>query len=394
MKTIKSIFRLVLKALKWGLLSFVVLAIVSALYNLTLPTESKVKDVLTQNEKAYISEAMNLQQKMGNEVWPGWGNLQIPVITHNEKYAFLIGYPNPPAGWMKMPKEELRGSEWEIVKNDSIGGASYYRQLLPNPDITPECFTVKVGDRWVASMQTKEYAAVTFYKNLRNELPPVLNAIFPYGIFWQLLMGSTENYIAGLEHEAFHGFQGTVVSQRLAEAESAPFSKDYPWEKSGNGWNEEINLLMEAYHTDSNEAASKLVAQFLAKRGERRGKSNLSDEMIRYEQKREWLEGLAKYAELKIGVMASENQSYKHVNEIETVQGFKNYKTSASHFKQQIGDVKGIGNRPTDTRFYYTGMLQAVMLDRLMPEWRKEAFTEGVYIENLLEKAAKNYLNK
>ena len=386
MKTIKLIIRFVLKFLKWGFLLFVVLAIVSALYNLTLPTESKIKDILTQNEKAYISEAMNLQQKMGNEVWPGWGDLQIPVITYNEKYAFLIGYPNPPAGWIKMPKEELRGSEWEIVKNDSIGGASYYRQLLPNPDITPECFTVKVGDRWVAAMQTKEYAAVTFYKNLRDELPPVLNAIFPYGIFWQLLMGSTENYIIGLEHEAFHAFQGTVVSQRLAEGESPPFSKDYPWEKSGNGWNEEIDLLMEAFNTESNEAASKLMAQFLAKRSERRIKSNLSDEMIRYEQKREWLEGLAKYAELKIGVVASENQSYKHINEIETVPGFKNYKTSVSHFNQQIGDVKGIGNRPADTRFYYTGMLQAVMLDRLVPEWKKNTFKEGVYLENLLEK--------
>jgi len=386
MSTIKSFFRFLLKVLKWGFLSFVVLAIVSAFYNLTLPTESKIKDILTQNEKAYISEAMNLQQKMGNKVWPGWGDLQIPVITYNEKFAFLIGYPNPPAGWIKMPKEELRGSEWEIVKNDSIGGASYYRQLLPNPDITPECFTVKVGDRWVAAMQTKEYAAVTFYKNLRDELPPVLNAIFPYGIFWQLLMGSTENYIAGLEHEAFHAFQGTVVSQRLAEGESPPFSKDYPWEKSGNGWNEEIDLLMEAFNTESNEAASKLMAQFLAKRSERRIKSNLSDEMIRYEQKREWLEGLAKYAELKIGVVASENQSYKHINEIETVPGFKNYKTSVSHFNQQIGDVKGIGNRPADTRFYYTGMLQAVMLDRLVPEWKKNTFKEGVYLENLLEK--------
>ena len=380
--------------LKWGFLSFVVLAIVSALYNLTLPTESKVKDLLTQNEKACISEAMNLQQKMGNEVWHGWGDLQIPVIVYNEKYAFLTGCSNPSAGWIKMPKEELRGTAWKVVKNDSFGGSSYYRQILPNPDITPECFTVKVGERWVTSMQTKEYAAVTFYKNLHNELPPVLNVIFPYKIFWQLLMGSTENYIAGLEHEAFHAFQGTEVPQRLAEAESPPFSKDYPWEKSGNGWNEEINLLMEAYHTKSNEAASKLGAQFLAKRNERREKSNLSDEIIRYEQKREWLEGLAKYVELKIGVMASENKNYKHVIEIESVPGFKNYKTSASRFKQQIGDVKGIGNRPADTRFYYTGMLQAVMLDRLMPDWKKEAFNEGVYLEDLLEIAAKNYLNK
>jgi len=363
----------------------------SALYNLTLPTESKVKDFLTQDQKAYISEAMNLQQKMGDEVWPGWDNLQIPVITYNEKYAFLVGYPNPPAGWMKMPKEELRGTAWEVVKNDSFGGASYYRQLLPNPDITPENFTVKVGDRWVTTIQTKEYFAVSFYKNLRDELPPVLNAIFPYEIFWQLLMGSADDYIGSLAHEDFHAFQGTEVPQRLAEAESPPFSKDYPWEKPANGWNGEINLLMEAFNTENKEAALKLVKQFLAKRSERREKSNLSDEIIRYEQKREWLEGLAKYAELKIGVMTSENHSYKPVNEIETVPGFKNYKNSVSHFNKQIADVKRIGNRPAEARFYYTGMLQAVMLDRLLPEWKKDGFKEDVYLENLLEKTVKKY---
>jgi len=386
MRILKSFFRFVLKVLKWGLLSFVILAIASALYNLTLPTESKVKDILTQDQKAYISEAMNLQQKMGNEVWPGWGNLQTPVITYNEKYAFLVGYPDPPAGWMKMPKEELRGTAWEVVKNDRFGGTSYYRQLLPNPDITPENFTVKVGDRWVTTMQTKEYFAVTFYKNLHDELPPVLNAIFPYEIFWQLLMGSADDYISSLAHEDFHAFQGTEVPQRLAEAESPPFSKDYPWEKSANGWNEEIDLLMEAFNNKNNEAALKLVAQFLAKRSERREKSNLPAEIIRYEQKREWLEGLAKYAELKIGVMTSENQSYKPVNEIENVPGFKNYETRVDHFNKQIGDVKRIGNRPAETRFYYTGMLQAVMLDRLMPGWKKDAFKKDVYLENLLEK--------
>ncbi len=385
-KTLKLFFRFVLKVLKWGLLSFVVLAIVSSLYNLTLPTESIVKDILTQNEKAYISEAMNLQKKMGNEVWPGWGNLQIPVITYNEKYAFLVGYPNPPAGWFKMPKEELRGTEWEVVKNDHFVGTSYYRQLLLNPDITPESFVVKVGERWVATMQTKEYAAVAFYKGFRNELPPVLNAIFPYKIFWQFLMGSTENYIVGLEHEAFHAFQGTEVPQLLAEAEKPPFSKDYPWDKKENGWNEEIKLLMEAFNTQGNKEALNLVKQFLAKRSERREKSNLPDEIIRYEQKREWLEGLAKYAEIKIGLMASENQNYKHVIEIETVPGFKNYKTRASYFSQQIGEVKRAANRPEESRFYSTGMLQAVMLDRLMPKWKKEAFKEDVYLENLLGK--------
>jgi len=394
MKTIRKILRILLKTIKWTLLIIVGLAIVSALYNLTLPKKSKTIEYLSAKEKSFIAEEMNLQQKMGNEVWPGWGNLRIPVIVYNEKYAFLIGYPDPPAGWYRMPGEEFRGTEWKIVKTDNFSGKPYYRQLLPNPDITPENFTVKVGERWVVTMQTKEYSAVAFYKGFRNQLPPVINAIFPYRIFWKILMGTAETHIVLMAHEAFHAFQGTEVPQRLAEASRVGhLSSVYPWNETANseGWTEEMNLLMEAYKNESNDAARQLVAQFLDKRLKRREKANLTDSTIQYEQKREWLEGLALYAELTIGMKASKSLNYKPVKEIETVSEFKNYKTFANFYNRQIEEVKRAANRPEENRFYTTGMLQAVMLDRLMPAWKNEAFNEDVYLEDLLKKAVANY---
>ena len=394
MKTIRKILRILLKTIKWTLLIIVGLAIASALYNLTLPKKSKTVEYLSVKEKSFIAEEMNLQQKMGNEVWPGWGNLQIPVIVYNEKYAFLIGYPDPPAGWYRMPGEEFRGTEWEIVKTDNFSGKPYYRQLLPNPDITPENFTVKVGERWVLTMQTKEYSAVAFYKGFRKQLPPVINAIFPYPIFWKLLMGTAETHIVLMAHEAFHAFQGTEVPQRLAQASRVGhLSSVYPWHVTANseGWTEEMNLLLEAYNNESNDAARQLVAQFLNKRMQRREKAKLADSTIQYEQEREWLEGLALYAELTIGMKASENQNYKPVNEIEKVSEFKNYKTFSNFYNRQIEEVKRAAIRPEENRFYSTGMLQAVMLDRLMPEWKNEAFNEDVYLEDLLKKAVKNF---
>jgi hypothetical protein len=244
MKTIKKIIRFIFKTIKWTFLIIVGIAILSALYNLSLPKKSKTTEHLSAKEKAFISEAMNLQQKMGNEVWPGWGDTYIPVMVYNEKYAFLIGLHNPPAGWLKMPDKKVRGTEWEVVNNDNFGGTLYYRQSLPNPEITPENFTVMVGDQWVATMQTKEYSAIAFYNGFRKELPPVLNAIFPYKIFWNVIMGVAEKYIGGMVHEAFHAFQGIQVPQRLAEAERvANLEKDYPWYEPVNaeGWIKEIN---------------------------------------------------------------------------------------------------------------------------------------------------------
>lgn len=393
MKTIKKIFRILFKTIKWVLFIIVGLAIVSALYNLTLPKKSKTVEHLSIKEKSFIAEAMNLQKSMGNEVWPGWGDTFIPVMVYNEKYAFLIGYPNPPAGWLKMPGREFRGTEWEVVNSDDFFGANYYRQSLPNPEITPENFTVLVGDRWVATMQTKEYAAIKFYNGFRKELPPGLNAIFPYKLFWNILMGSAEKYIGGLAHEAFHAFQGTRVPQQFEKAESvANLENDYPWHNPANadGWTNEINLLIEAFDTESKVSAIEAVTQFLDKRTERREKSNLPAEIIHYEQKREWLEGLAKYAELTIGLKASQSQNYENVKEIESVSEFTNYKTFAKYYKQQIEEVRRSATRPDENRFYYTGMLQAVMLDRLMPDWKKEALGEDVYLDNLLRIAVNN----
>ncbi|NKQ36994.1 MAG: hypothetical protein HF973_15450 [Chloroflexi bacterium] len=40
-----------------------------------------------------------------------------------------------------------------------------------------------------------------------------------------------------------------------------------------------------------------------------------------------------------------------------------------------------------DGRFYYSGMAQAALLDRLLPDWKEQALTDGVFLEDLLETA-------
>ncbi len=62
----------------------------SALVNLNLPTHSMVTGRLSVVEKARLSEATHLRQSLGDTVWPGWGSLDVPIIVHNEAYAFLV----------------------------------------------------------------------------------------------------------------------------------------------------------------------------------------------------------------------------------------------------------------------------------------------------------------
>ncbi|UCG23997.1 MAG: hypothetical protein JSW55_18005 [Chloroflexota bacterium] len=40
-----------------------------------------------------------------------------------------------------------------------------------------------------------------------------------------------------------------------------------------------------------------------------------------------------------------------------------------------------------DVRFYYTGMAQASLLDRLSPGWKELGMNDGVWLEDLLRSA-------
>ena len=42
--------------------------------------------------------------------------------------------------------------------------------------------------------------------------------------------------------------------------------------------------------------------------------------------------------------------------------------------------------RSGESRFYFDGMLQAMILDKVAPDWKKEIFDEGVFLEDLLKK--------
>ena len=146
--------KILLKMLMVGIGLLLALAGWSWLVNRNLPTASAVVDRLSEREKGRIAEFYHVRQQIGEKVWPGWESADIPYIVYNEAYAFLIGYPMPADGWVKVPQNDLRGGSWELVPDDLLAGEPYYRQPLSPDGETPEAFAVLVGERWVASMPT------------------------------------------------------------------------------------------------------------------------------------------------------------------------------------------------------------------------------------------------
>ncbi|MEE4194350.1 MAG: hypothetical protein V2J07_04045 [Anaerolineae bacterium] len=378
-----------------GFLLVVIIAVFGILVylyigNQNLPTASTVIDHLSEADKARLEEFDHLLNTFGDEVWPGWNSSTIPVIVYNEETVFLVNYPGePPAGWQKMPSGEQRGSAWQVVLDDTIHGQPYYRQKL-DPLKTPENFTVKVGSIWVATMQTYEYAAIEFYSQFGNDLPGVLRAIFPYQFFWKLLIPNSETYVAGIAHESFHAYQGTVSLDRMAEAEKMiSVESGYPWndEQVRQMWQEELDLLYQAVQEEDLEVKRELAAQFLAQRVARRTQTSLSLEEIEFERQREWLEGLAKYAELSILYAAAADSAYLPVLNSSVDGEFDGYQKSVPYFERQLSEVTRMVNQDGEIRFYYTGMCMGLLLDDLLPGWKSEILTGKATQEQLLKEA-------
>ena len=249
----------------------------------------------------------------------------------------------------------------------------------------------------MATVFTKEYARIRFYQGIRQDLPPFLRPIVPYRLLYRLVLGPTETYVEGLSHEAFHAYQGMTAPARFDANEGVHgLNSRYPWhdESLNSLWQEELNLLRRGAQAASAEDASRekvatLAEGFLTQRKRRRTAGSIDPMMIDYERRREWLEGLAKYSELKIGLEAHhaiEMKRYTPESALDDDPRFSGYSNQERYWKAQIDELKRMVGRE-EIRLYHTGMAQAVMLDRLMPDWKTRIWKEDVWLEDLLAEA-------
>jgi hypothetical protein len=108
--------------------------------------------------------------------------------------------------------------------------------------------------------------------------------------------------------------------------------------------------------------------------------------LIAYEKQREWLEGLARYAELEIWRKASD-KTYIPLYDASTLPDFDEYTGFEDRWSREVGQLAMMADDSGDNRFYYTGMAQAYLLDMLMPGWKMQAFNDDVWLDDLLDAA-------
>jgi hypothetical protein len=299
-------------------------------------------EMLNAVDKAELAEVLRLKTELGDQVWPGLSRLDILLILYNERYEFLVGEEKPP-------------SPWEAVRKDNFQGRPYFRR----PAEAPQSFAVAVGTRWAGSMGTLE----------------LMNSKAPFRL-------SREFHAVAMLHEVFHAFQATLAPQRFSGAMGVYKSEDkYPYQdpQFSSAWNNEGEVLADALGATEDAALSGLVKKFLDVREARRSQVTLDPELISYENELEWLEGLAKYAEVEFYKLAASRASEA---------AFANYRSGHPFWPADLARLRrNLGGQKGDLRFYLSGAAQALLLDRLYPGWKTQALEEKSSLEDSLRAA-------
>ena len=298
--------------------------------------------LLTPGDKAGLAEVLRLKAEAGDRVWPGFAESPIPILLFNNDFEFLIGFDSPP-------------SPWEMVPNDSFAGAPYYRR----PRGRAQAFAVEIGGRWAGSI-----AALA-----------MMNAKGPFKL-------PTDFYTVLALHEIFHAFQAARAPGRFARAVKAYATEDrYPFKDAGfaASWTAEGASLFAGIQAVQEADVAAAARDFLGIRDKRRSAAGLLPELLEFERELEWLEGLAKYAEIRF---------YEIAAALPPGPAAYRYKVPMLFIQSDYGRLRNaLGIQSGDLRFYLSGFAQARLLDRLAPGWKDKGLPEEAALEDLLRGA-------
>ena len=111
-------------------------------------------------------------------------------------------------------------------------------------------------------------------------------------------------------------------------------------------------------------------------------------DLIDYENQREWVEGLARYVELESWRLANTVETYRFDDSMQSDPEFKQYRGFSNRWNRELDQMKRMYDDEGDGRFYYSGMAQAYLLDRLSPDWKDRLFNDPTLnLEILLSQA-------
>lgn len=330
---------------------------------------------------AQAIEVWSVIARPDNPVWPGWDASSTPILFYLPGLQdVLINHPKPPADFRRYTGPLVFPGAQIHVRD----GKTFFEFDGQNTALEVAGTTTLVVADTLSNRRS----------NVRGWLEdPRSGATKAAELTFDQLQGNPYDSINMIAHEAFHAFQKRQAPKKGGGDEALT---RYPTVAPKNtiGLALEGDILAEALRSTKPDEIRARAIQWLAVRSDRR--KNLSADAIGYEDRMEYLEGLAKYVEYRL----LELQEGKTPGQAMIwQQGFNGYADLRPQRERLIrmlekmmrGDVNvnndPYGASPMRMRLYYSGMAIGVLLDRLSPNWKQQMFAPESTLTGLAERA-------
>jgi hypothetical protein len=314
---------------------------------------------LEHADRVVVENAWRLRAALGDQLWPGWSEISIPLVYVAGDHEFAIGFDSAPDGF---------------------------------------------------SSSEQTLADMPVYVRKR-ELSPNLAAAFPFQGTPCVVIGTPKALESGptrwtltAVHEMFHvlqmsrGSMQKVDSLKIVEGDNDgswqlnyPFPYDHPdvmrlFHLTGYP----LYLAVEKSQTDIDvkynigttiDAMNVLQGHLQNETGD--------DRAYDYARFQLWYEGIARYTEHQMARLAAES-GFEPTEDMQSLPDYKPYHVVWERdYEPQANLFKHAGRvARSRTEFYHLGLGMGLALDRSGIDWKEKYFASDVWLDDLLKQAA------
>jgi hypothetical protein len=308
---------------------------------------------VSEIDRVRLAEAFRIGETLGNQLWPGWNRAPFAVLLVTPEHEFLIRHAKPSA-------------DFTLINYDPLLQSKVYYRPRTQPQNLLATFPV-VGD-----------------------IPTIV-------------IGQAENtakktsapWVVTLLHEHFHqlqysqpGYYPAVDTLALSRGDlSGMWMLNYPfpydWPEMKEHFALLSKLLVDVLQARHNDFPAKLSA-YRRQRDELR--KTLSPDDYRYFSFQMWQEGIARYTEYRVALLAA--GKYTPSKTFRNLKDYKPFAEVAEQIKSGILNELITGQLDDYKRvtFYALGAGEGLLLDRINPRWRQRYFIDKFYLDKYFDR--------
>ena len=299
--------------------------------------------VLSEQDIALIKEVFHLQNQLGHEIWSGWTQSNMPFLYKTEQFDVLLYHPNPPADFKNLYSANLCDSIWVKINTDSTDFQAAYP---------------------IGGVKT---AVMTAPKSNDLACLWVLKAV----------------------HELFHVYQNHVNPDRIVNPfvgqHAGKHELSYPFPYDGDAiasiFRIEAEHLFQLITKDELSEIELTKGRQIFRHIFNVQQAIFRDSLdVKYKQWMEWNEGVARYTEIQLAILAADTNTYSPTKVFVELFPEANYTdTWKSKYGSNptINPIRFVGEGVKGrVMFYFLGMGKAFLLDKIFPDWKQHYFEQ------------------